>query len=155
MALAGYSKSDIDVEVADGVLTIKSMKTIEDSDNKVYRGIASRNFTRKFTIADDIVVKDGSLKDGMLSIELERVVPEEKKATSREDKIILFGREQTLSPFFRSKNFFCKLLNFFPIRKLISLRGVSGTFCNKHDKPNNQSIEKSITRIVNSPCKNC
>ena len=79
MALAGYSKSDIDVEVADGVLTIKSMKTIEDSDNKVYRGIASRNFTRKFTIADDIVVKDGSLKDGMLSIDLERVVPEEKK----------------------------------------------------------------------------
>ena len=49
MALAGYSKSDIDVELADGVLTIKSMKTVEESDNKVYRGIASRNFTRKFT----------------------------------------------------------------------------------------------------------
>ena len=79
MALAGYSKSDIDVELADGVLTIKSMKTVEESDNKVYRGIASRNFTRKFTLADDIVVKDGALKDGMLSIELERVVPEEKK----------------------------------------------------------------------------
>jgi molecular chaperone IbpA len=79
MALAGYSKSDIDVEVTDGVLTIKSMKTVEEGDNKVYRGIASRNFTRRFTIADDIVVKDGSLKDGMLAIELERVVPEEKK----------------------------------------------------------------------------
>ena len=79
MALAGYSKSDIDVELADGVLTIKSMKTVEESDNKVYRGIASRNFTRKFTLADDIIVKDGALKDGMLSIELERVVPEEKK----------------------------------------------------------------------------
>ena len=79
MALAGYSKSDIDVELANGVLTIKSMKTVEESDNKVYRGIASRNFTRKFTIADDIVVKDGALKDGMLSIELERLVPEEKK----------------------------------------------------------------------------
>ena len=79
MALAGYSKSDIDVELADGVLTIKSIKSVEDSDNKVYRGIASRNFTRKFTLADDIVVKDGSLKDGMLSIELERIVPEEKK----------------------------------------------------------------------------
>ena len=79
MALAGYSQSDIDVEIADGVLTRKSMKTVEESDTNVYRGIASRNFTRKFTIADDIVVKDGSLKDGMLSIELERVVPEEKK----------------------------------------------------------------------------
>ena len=79
MALAGYSKSDIDVELADGGLTIKPMKTAEENDNKVYRGIASRNFTRKFTIADDIIVKDGALKDGMLSIELERVVPEEKK----------------------------------------------------------------------------
>ena len=43
------------------------------------RDSASRNFTRKFTLADDIIVKDGALKDGMLSIELERVVPEEKK----------------------------------------------------------------------------
>ena len=79
MALAGYSKSDVDVELADGVLTIKSIKSVKDSDNKIYRGIASRNFTRKFTLADDIVVKDGSLKDGMLSIELERIIPEEKK----------------------------------------------------------------------------
>merc|ERR1712224_627840 len=56
MALAGYSKSDIDVELADGVLT-----KVDESDNKVYRGIASRNFSRMFTIAVDIVVKDGAL----------------------------------------------------------------------------------------------
>ena len=72
-------KYTIEMALAGGVLTIKSMKTVEESDNKVYRGIASRNFTRKFTLADDIIVKDGALKDGMLSIELERVVPEEKK----------------------------------------------------------------------------
>ena len=78
MALAGYSKKDIDVEVADGVLTIKSIKESNTDDDKLYRGIANRQFTRKFTLADDIVVKDGSLQDGMLRVELERVVPEEK-----------------------------------------------------------------------------
>ena len=80
MALAGYSKKDIDVEVAEGVLTIKSIKESKlDDVDKIYRGIANRNFTRKFTLADDIVVKGGSLTDGMLKLELERVIPEEKK----------------------------------------------------------------------------
>ena len=79
MALAGYGKDDIEVEVAEGVLSIKSIKESKDEDDKLYRGIATRNFTRKFTLADDIVVKGGSLKDGMLSIQLERVIPEEKK----------------------------------------------------------------------------
>tara|TARA_A100001388_G_scaffold42331_1_gene27335 strand:- start:7061 stop:7564 length:504 start_codon:yes stop_codon:yes gene_type:complete len=79
MALAGYGKDDIEVEVAEGVLSIKSVKESKDEDDKLYRGIATRNFTRKFTLADDIVVKGGSLKDGMLSIQLERVIPEEKK----------------------------------------------------------------------------
>ena len=51
----------------------------KDEDDKLYRGIATRNFTRKFTLADDIVVKGGSLKDGILSIQLERLIPEEKK----------------------------------------------------------------------------
>ena len=80
MALARYNKKDIEVEVADGVLTVKSIKdTKDEDDNNVYRGIANRNFTRKFTLADDIIVKDGKLEDGMLTIKLERVIPEEKK----------------------------------------------------------------------------
>ena len=80
MALAGYSKKDIEVEVAEGVLTVKSIKDVTDGDDsKIYSGIANRQFTRKFTISDDIVVKDGELKDGMLRITLERVIPEEKK----------------------------------------------------------------------------
>ena len=80
MALAGYSKKDIEVEVAEGVLTVKSIKDVTDGDEgKIYSGIASRQFTRKFTISDDVVVKDGELKDGMLRITLERVIPEEKK----------------------------------------------------------------------------
>ena len=80
MARAGYSKKDIEVEVAEGVLTVKSIKDVTDGDDsKLYSGIANRQFTRKFTLSDDIVVKDGELKDGMLRIILERVIPEEKK----------------------------------------------------------------------------
>ena len=80
MALAGYSKKDIEVEVAEGVLTVKSIKDVTDGDDsKLYSGIANRQFTRKFTLSDDIIVKDGELKDGMLRITLERVIPEEKK----------------------------------------------------------------------------
>ena len=80
MSLPGYSKKDIEVEVAEGVLTVKSIKDVTDGDDsKIYSGIANRQFTRKFTISDDVVVKDGELKDGMLRITLERVIPEEKK----------------------------------------------------------------------------
>ncbi len=80
LALAGFSKNDIEVEVAEGVLTVKSVKDVSDgTDDKLYSGIANRQFTRKFTLSDDIVVKDGELKDGMLRITLERVIPEEKK----------------------------------------------------------------------------
>ena len=63
------------MEVAEGVLTVKSIKDVTDGDDsKIYSGIANRQFTRKFTISDDIVVKDGELKDGMLRITLERVI---------------------------------------------------------------------------------
>ena len=51
----------------------------DGDDGKLYSGIANRQFTRKFTLSDDIIVKDGELKDGMLRITLERVIPEEKK----------------------------------------------------------------------------
>ena len=82
MALAGFDKKDIEIEVAEGVLTVKSLKdkdTGATDDYTLYKGISQRNFTRKFTLADDIVVKGADLKNGMLSIQLERIVPEEKK----------------------------------------------------------------------------
>ena len=81
MALAGFGKKDIEVEVADGTLSIRSVKE-EDSDlddNQIYRGIAYRKFERKFTLADAVVVNGAKLENGMLLIDLERVVPEEKK----------------------------------------------------------------------------
>ena len=79
MALAGFSKKDIEVEVADGVLTIRSIKENEEDENNLYRGISYRNFNRKFTLADDIIVKDAKLQDGLLKISLEKIIPEEKK----------------------------------------------------------------------------
>ena len=78
MALAGFSKEDIEIEVADGTLSVRSDKKDDASDN-LYRGISFRKFNRKFTLSDDIVVNDASLDNGMLTINLERVVPEEKK----------------------------------------------------------------------------
>ena len=79
MALAGFSKNDNEVEVADGLLTVRSVKENDEDDSNIYRGISYRKFNRKFTLADEIVVKDASLENGMLVILLERVVPEEKK----------------------------------------------------------------------------
>ena len=79
MALAGFGKKDIEVEVADATLTIKSLKDNDADGNEVYRGISYRKFDRKFTLADDIVVNDAKLENGMLLVELERIVPEEKK----------------------------------------------------------------------------
>ena len=79
MALAGFGKKDIEVEVADGTLSIRSVKENSEDDSAVYRGISYRKFERKFTMADDIVVNGAKLENGMLSLDLERVVPEEKK----------------------------------------------------------------------------
>ena len=79
MALAGFGKDDIEVEVADGTLSVRSVKENSEDDSTQYRGISYRRFERKFTMADDIIVNDAGLENGMLTIDLERVVPEEKK----------------------------------------------------------------------------
>ena len=82
VALAGYSKAEVDVIVQENFLTIKSSDlptTEKPKDNVVHKGIAKRAFKRTFTLADDVVVNDAVLKDGLLTVELERVVPEDKK----------------------------------------------------------------------------
>ena len=79
MALAGFGKKDIEVEVVESTLSIRSMKENDEDDSTVYRGISRRRFDRKLTVADDVVVNGASLENGMLTIDLERVVPEEKK----------------------------------------------------------------------------
>ncbi len=79
LALAGFSKKDIEVKVVDGVITIKSIKENSEDDEALYRGISYRKFTKKFSLADDMEVKGAKLDNGLLSIDLERIVPEEKK----------------------------------------------------------------------------
>ena len=82
IALAGFSKNEIEVVLTDGVLEIKSVNAITDKDTNdglVHKGIAKRAFTRKFTLADDIEVKDAKLENGLLVIDLEQIVPEHKK----------------------------------------------------------------------------
>ena len=82
VALAGYSKAEVEVIVEDKTLTIKSSDLPgkdKPKDNVIHKGIAKRAFKRIFTLADDVVVNDAVLKDGRLTVELERVVPEDKK----------------------------------------------------------------------------
>ena len=82
IALAGFSKDEIEVVLTDGVLVVKSADLLADKDPNeglVHKGIAKRAFTRKFTLADDIEVKDAKLENGLLVIELEQIVPEHKK----------------------------------------------------------------------------
>jgi len=83
LALAGFSKSDIEVEVTDGTLTIRSVTAkdggADNDENFVHRGIAKRTFSRQFNLSDDIIVKNADLQDGMLIVNLERVIPDEKK----------------------------------------------------------------------------
>jgi len=83
LALAGFSKSDIEVEVTDGTLTIRTATAKDDGtdndENFVHRGIAKRTFSRQFNLSDDIIVKNADLQDGMLIVNLERVIPDEKK----------------------------------------------------------------------------
>ena len=84
VALAGYNKKDINIEYADNLLTIKSVKdnnTLKkDSDDGIlHKGISKRFFSKTFTIADDTEVKSAELKDGLLKVSLERIIPEAKK----------------------------------------------------------------------------
>ena len=82
IALAGFSKDGIEGVLTDGVLEIKSRDTVtteKPKDDLIHKGIAKRAFTRKFTLADDIEVKDAKLENGLLVIDLEQIVPEHKK----------------------------------------------------------------------------
>ena len=84
LALAGLSQDDLEVEVVEQTLTVRSVEPKhEEADGGypelLHRGISHRKFSRSWTLADDVVVNDAKMKDGMLSIHLERVIPEEKK----------------------------------------------------------------------------
>ena len=80
LAVAGFDEKDFDIELHNGVLTIKAEVDNNDTEVKyLHKGIAARSFVRKFTLADTVEVKSVALDKGMLSIELHNVIPEEKK----------------------------------------------------------------------------
>jgi len=80
LAVAGFDEEDFDIELHDGMLTIKGNMTAIDEDAEyVFKGIATRNFERKFTLADTVQVQGVSLNQGMLMINLVNVIPDEKK----------------------------------------------------------------------------
>ena len=83
LALAGFNKKDIEVEYRENMLTVKSKKQEETKDpdgNIIHRGISKRMFSKVFTIANDVEVKGAELKDGLLNVSLERIIPDHKKA---------------------------------------------------------------------------
>ena len=80
IALAGFSERDIEVEVADGVLSVRSKEDKDTAEAEyVHRGIARRSFARKWTLSDDMIVNGAEFQNGLLNINLEKVVPDEKK----------------------------------------------------------------------------
>ncbi len=80
VALAGFNKKDIEVKYADNNLEIKSIHEKEEAkEGTLHQGISKRHFTRSFTIAEDVEVKGAELKDGLLQVELEKIIPESKK----------------------------------------------------------------------------
>ena len=83
LALAGFNKKDIEIEYKENVITVKSKKQEETKDedgNIIHRGISKRMFSKSFTIANDVEVKGAELKDGLLKVSMERIIPEHKKA---------------------------------------------------------------------------
>lgn len=84
VALAGYSKDDIELELKESTLTVRNKqkeKVINgESNGVIHKGISTRQFERSFTISEDIKVKNAELKNGLLNISLERIIPEEKKS---------------------------------------------------------------------------
>ena len=80
IAVAGFSKEDLEINVKDQTLTVKGeIKESKDDSKFVHRGIAARKFTREFALGEYIEVLGAKVENGMLTIDLERVVPEEEK----------------------------------------------------------------------------
>ena len=84
VALAGFSKNDVEVEFEDNLLTVRTKPVSKSGENNmdveiIHKGISQRQFARSFTIADDVKVNGAQLRDGLLTISCERIIPEHKK----------------------------------------------------------------------------
>ena len=83
IALAGFNKKDINITSENGMLTIESKQDEKSKDTKdgevIHKGISKRYFKRSFTIADDVEIKGAELKDGLLKVSMEKIIPAAKK----------------------------------------------------------------------------
>ena len=96
LAVAGFAKQDIEIELADGKMLIKgNTQSQEEEENFLFKGIAGRNFIRTFALDDQIEVKDAAMLNGMLKIFLERIIPEHKKPKKIEVKDVEEGTTKT------------------------------------------------------------
>ena len=91
LAVAGFAEKDLTIEVKEGVLTVTGQKELAEGENRsyLYKGIAGRAFERRFQLAEHVEVRAARLENGLLHVDLERVIPEEKKPR----KIALNGAE--------------------------------------------------------------
>ena len=98
LAVAGFAKQDIEIELADGKMLIKgNTQSQEEEENFLFKGIAGRNFIRTFALDDQIEVKDAAMLNGMLKIFLERIIPEHKKPKKIEVKDVAEGKSSKTS----------------------------------------------------------
>jgi molecular chaperone IbpA len=79
VAVAGFTKEDVKVTVEDGTLLVKGEISEDTEAEIIHKGIATRKFTRKFALGEYMEVTNAEMKDGMLNIDIVRILPEEKK----------------------------------------------------------------------------
>jgi molecular chaperone IbpA len=94
LAVAGFAEKDLNVELKEGVLSVhgkrESEKDSAPDKHYLYQGIAGRTFERRFQLAENVEVRGAQLENGLLHIELERIVPEEKKPR----RIVINGKPE-------------------------------------------------------------
>jgi len=79
VAVAGFAEKDLNIEVRDGVLTVEGKRDPDNKATYLHQGIAGRGFQRQFQLAEHMEVRGARLENGLLSVDLERMIPEEKK----------------------------------------------------------------------------
>ena len=86
LAVAGFAKQDIEIELAENTMVVKGNINSSDEDPYLFKGIANRAFTRTFALDEQIEIRDAAMLNGMLKIFLERIIPEHKKPKKIEVK---------------------------------------------------------------------
>ena len=100
IAVAGFAKQDIEIELADSKMIVKgNIQNNDSDDNFLFKGIANRAFTRTFALDEQVEVQDAAMMNGMLKVFLERIIPEHKKPK----KIEVKDAEANLKPAKKSK----------------------------------------------------